>query len=253
MVKRKYRLKHLPNFITILNMVCGILSIIVMIEGGIIPAFYLILIAAVFDFLDGMIARILSTHSPLGKQLDSLADMVSFGIAPALLMFYYLKYSYLIEQPEFAVETASWYEIAILFSPILIALASGFRLAKFNIDQNQSHTFSGLPSPANAILIASTGLVIFSPGHPEGIRQFILNPYILLFATLILSFLLISGIPMFSFKFKDYKFANNKIRYSFLAISVALLIIFKVSGIPLIILAYIFLSIIGWIVKIVMD
>ena len=247
MESKKSIVKHIPNFITSLNLVCGILSIIMMIEGKIIPAFYLILLAVVFDFLDGLSARILDAYSDVGKQLDSLADMVSFGVAPALLMFYYIKYSFLLHQSGFAIETAAWFEILILYSTILIAVASGFRLAKFNIDPNQSFTFSGLPTPANAILIASAGLVIFSPDFPEGLRQFILNPYLLFVSTLVLSLLLVSKIPMFSLKFKDYKFANNITRYVFLLISFTLLIIFKVIAIPVIIIVYIFISVSGWI------
>ncbi len=247
MVPKKPILKHIPNFITSLNMVCGILSIIMIIEGIIIPAFYLILLAAAFDFLDGLSARILDAYSDVGKQLDSLADMVSFGIAPALLMFYYIKYSFLIHQSGFAVETAAWHEIIILFSAILIAVASGFRLAKFNIDPNQNYTFSGLPTPANAILIASIGLVIFSPDHPGNLRQLILNPYLLFVSTLVLSLLLVSKIPMFSLKFKDYKFGNNITRYVFLLISLVLLIILKVIAIPVIIIVYILISVTRWI------
>ncbi len=247
MESKKSIVKHIPNFITSLNLVCGILSIIMMIEGKIIPAFYFILLAAVFDFLDGLSARILDAYSDVGKQLDSLADMVSFGVAPALLMFYYIKYSFLLHQSGFAIETVAWYEIIVLYSAILIAVASGFRLAKFNIDPNQSFTFSGLPTPANAILIASAGLVIFSPDFPESLSQFILNPYLLFTSTLVLSFLLVCKIPMFSLKFKDYKFANNITRYIFLLISFALLIIFKVIAIPVIIIIYILISVAGWI------
>lgn len=248
MESKKSIVKHIPNFITSLNLVCGILSIIMMIEGKIIPAFYFILLAAVFDFLDGLSARILDAYSDVGKQLDSLADMVSFGIAPTLLMFYFVKYSFLLHQSGFAIETAAWHEIVVLYSAILIPVASGFRLAKFNIDPNQSFTFSGLPTPANAILIASAGLVIFSPDFPESLRQFILNPYLLFTSTLVLSFLLVCKIPMFSLKFKDYKFANNITRYIFLLISFALLIIFKVIAIPVIIIIYILISVTVWIV-----
>ena len=248
MESKKSIIKHIPNFITSLNLVCGILSIIMMIEGQIIPAFYLILLAAVFDFLDGLSARILDAYSDVGKQLDSLADMVSFGVAPALLMFYYIKYSFLLHQSGFAIETSAWHEIIVLYSAILIAVASGFRLAKFNIDPNQSFTFSGLPTPANSILIASAGLVIFSPDFPESLRQFILNPYLLFTSTLVLSFLLVCKIPMFSLKFKDYKFASNITRYIFLLISFALLILFKVIAIPVIIIIYILISVTVWIV-----
>ncbi|NQU81137.1 MAG: CDP-alcohol phosphatidyltransferase family protein [Bacteroidetes bacterium] len=248
MESKKSIVKHIPNFITSLNLVCGILSIIMMIEGKIIPAFYFILLAAVFDFLDGLSARILDAYSDVGKQLDSLADMVSFGVAPALLMFYYIKYSFLLHQSGFAIETSAWHEIIVLYSAILIAVASGFRLAKFNIDPNQSFTFSGLPTPANAILIASAGLVIFSPDFPESLRTFILDPYLLFVSTLVLSFLLVCKIPMFSLKFKDYKPANNITRYIFLLISFALLIIFKVIAIPAIIIIYILISVAVWIV-----
>jgi len=227
MESKKSIVKHIPNLITSLNLACGLLSIIMMIEGKII--------------------RILNAYSDLGKQLDSLADMVSFGIAPALLMYYYIKYSFLLHQSGFAIETTAWHEIIILYSVILIAVASGFRLAKFNTDPNQSFTFSGLPTPANAILIASAGLVLFSPDFPESYRQFILNPYLLFFSTLVLSFLLVSKIPMFSLKFKDYKFGNNITRYVFLLISVALLIIFKIIAIPMIIIVYIIISVTVWI------
>lgn len=238
-------LKTIPNILTLFNLACGILSIITLTEGKIIPAFYLILLAAVFDFADGLSARVLNAYSDTGKQLDSLADMVSFGVAPSLLMFKFIEYSFLARQPGFAIETASWFEIAILFSSVLLALATGFRLAKFNIDPDQSFSFAGLPSPANAILIASTGIVIFSPDHSENLRQFILNPYFLFISTLILSFLLISKIPMFSLKFKHYKLTGNRVRYFFVLISLILIIIFRVKGIPLIILAYIMFSLIN--------
>ncbi|MCH7658370.1 MAG: CDP-diacylglycerol--serine O-phosphatidyltransferase [Bacteroidetes bacterium] len=247
MDRKKSIVKHIPNFITSLNMICGILSIVLMIEGMIIPALYLILLAAVFDFLDGFSARIFNAYSDIGKQLDSLADIISFGLVPALLMFNYIKYSFLMHQPGFAIETATWHEIVFLFSPLLIAVTSGFRLARFNIDPGQTYTFSGLPTPANAILIASVGLVIFSPDHPENLRQFILNPYLLLVSTLVLSYLLVSRIPMFSLKFRDYRFRNNITRYVFLFISLVLLIILKVIAIPAIIIAYILISVTGWI------
>jgi len=247
MESKKSIVKHIPNLITSLNLVCGLLSIIMMIEGKIIPAFYLILLASVFDFLDGFSARILNAYSDLGKQLDSLADMVSFGIAPALLMYYYIKYSFLLHQSGFVIETTPWHEIIILYSAILIAIASGFRLSKFNIDPNQSYTFIGLPTPASAILIASAGLVLFSPDFPDSLRQSILNPYLLFVSTLVLSFLLVSKIPMFSLKFKDYKPGNNITRYVFLFISIVLLIVFKVIAVPVIILVYIFISVAVWI------
>lgn len=191
-------------------------------------ATYLIWAAAIFDFLDGFLARILNAFSAIGKELDSLADMVTFGVLPSMILFYLLS------------QSSS--NIYLPFISFLIAVFSALRLAKFNIDIRQVSTFIGLPTPANALFISSLPVII-ALNYME-LNNFILNPYTLISITLIFSFLLVAELPLFSLKFKNFKWIGNEIRYLFLAISILLLIFFKIVAIPLVILLYILLSII---------
>lgn len=191
-------------------------------------ATYLIWAAAIFDFLDGFLARILNAFSAIGKELDSLADMVTFGVLPSMILFYLLS------------QSSS--NIYLPFISFLIAVFSALRLAKFNIDIRQVSTFIGLPTPANALFISSLPVII-ALNYME-LNNFILNTYTLISITLIFSFLLVAELPLFSLKFKNFKWIGNEIRYLFLAISILLLIFFKIVAIPLVILLYILLSII---------
>jgi CDP-diacylglycerol---serine O-phosphatidyltransferase len=190
-------------------------------------ATYLIWAAAIFDFLDGFLARQLSSFSLIGKELDSLADMVTFGVLPAMIMFSLFSYS-----------SSSTYLPYISF---LLAIFSALRLANFNIDTRQLNNFIGLPTPANALFISSLPVVIAM--DQWGINNFILNTITLITITLIFSFLLVAELPLFSLKFKNFAWKSNQIRYIFLTISIVLILSFKFVALPLIILMYIILSI----------
>jgi CDP-diacylglycerol--serine O-phosphatidyltransferase len=234
--------KHIPNFITCLNIVSGSLAVIVALNGQLTFAVILILAAAVFDFLDGMAARLLKAYSPIGKDLDSLADMISFGLAPGTIMFVLLKFSLLGTnvQPGNFSHTTIWQGI-ILFTSLLIPVFSALRLAKFNIDTRQTHSFIGLPTPANAIFISSLAL-IFEFGKYKSFDALLLSPVSLLIITLLFSYLLVSEIPMFSLKFKNVSWKDNKIRIVFLVIAIFLISAFRFYGITATIISFILLS-----------
>ena len=214
--------KHLPNFLTCCNLLCGCLGVVFLLEGRAIPAAYFVWAACVFDFFDGFVARLLKVSSPIGKELDSLADMVSFGLLPATVMYMLLK-------------AASTHEI-LPFIAFAIAVFSALRLAIFNIDDSQSDSFKGLPTPANALLI--TALPLAQTKLPDLIFQ----EWSLVAITIIFSLLLVSRLELFALKFKNFSWADNKIRFTFLIVSVLLLGFLQVVAIPLIILGYIALS-----------
>ncbi|MBN2667847.1 MAG: CDP-diacylglycerol--serine O-phosphatidyltransferase [Bacteroidales bacterium] len=213
---------HIPNFITSLNIVSGALSIIFAFEGLITLAAYMILIAAVFDFLDGMMARLLKAYSEMGKQLDSLADMVSFGLAPAIIAYHLMKPSIHIET--LYPNNIEVYKLIYLFSVILIPIFSGLRLAKFNIDTRQTNNFIGLPTPANALFYAS--IPIISSQNPFDPFLFLIFDKVnLLLIIITSSLLLVSPFHMFSFKFKNFKWSENKIRFIFLSLILVVIVL----------------------------
>ena len=231
--------KHIPNFITSLNLLSGCIGIGLVFGGTIIAASYMIGIAAIFDFLDGMAARLLNVRSELGKQLDSLADLISFGMLPGIILFYLLNNIF---------SEADNFIKFVPFVAFLIPLFSALRLAKFNIDDRQTTSFIGLPTPANAIFIGSIPLIIVQ--QSESIINHILsNPLFIIALILLLSFLLVAPIPLFSMKFKDLKWKNNSIRYIFISLSIILFAILLFVSIPIIILLYILLSIINNTIK----
>lgn len=261
--------KYIPNFITSLNIAAGSLSIMFSFEGYITLAAYLILIAAVFDFLDGMMARLLNAYSEMGKQLDSLADLISFGVAPSIIVYHIMKDNLLIESLDLG--SIGALNLIFLFSFVLIPIFSALRLAKFNIDENQANSFVGLPTPSNAIFFAAIP-IIFSFNHLDPFVFFIYNKTTLLGIIVVSSLLLVSPLPMFSFKFKHLRFRENEIKYIFLALILIILIktgmnrsdsiislflefriieLFKqffyilTKALPIIIFLYIFLSIIN--------
>ncbi len=199
---------HIPNCITSLNLLSGCIAIIFSFYGEFNAALLAIIAASVFDFFDGLSARLLKAYSPMGKELDSLADMTSFGLAPAMILFNKLM-------------TDAYNPSVIwLAATLLTAVFSALRLAKFNIDTRQSENFIGLATPANALLIAS-GIASLEL-YPELNAAIMKNQYILPLCALLLSFLLVSEIPMFSFKFKSLKFKENSTRFLFVAIMAVL-------------------------------
>ncbi len=245
------KLFNIPNLFTLGNLLCGCLAIVFAFEGNLVWSAYLVGIACVLDYFDGFLARLLKQHSEIGKQLDSLADMVSFGVLPGVVMFVLLK-----TWTESAKGLTPFEQnIYIPYIAFIIPLFSALRLAKFNIDTRQSDSFIGIPTPANTILIASLPLMIhFKKGmwitdiEPRYLAFFV-QPYFLIALTIIMSILLIAEIPLFALKFKSYGWKGNGIRYGFLALSIVLLATLQFVGIPLTIVLYILMSVISNLVK----
>ncbi|MGC9374763.1 MAG: CDP-alcohol phosphatidyltransferase family protein [Bacteroidales bacterium] len=239
--------RYIPNFITSLNLLSGCLSIVLAFEGYLLLAVYMIFLSALFDFFDGMTARLLKVYSEVGKQLDSLADVVSFGVAPSVIVFSMMKniiYDSLYLPP---LETLSFTTVLFLISPFLIAVFSGIRLATFNVDARQNDSFIGLPTPANALFFVSLYIITLVSDNSL-INHLIQNKVFLLILILIFSLLLIAEFPMFSLKFKNLGLRGNKIRFIFIGLSAVLLILLQSIAVPVIIILYILLSAINnWI------
>lgn len=256
--------KHIPNSITCGNLLCGCIAIVCAFNGNLVWSAYLVGVAALLDFFDGFTARLLNVHSEIGKQLDSLADLVTFGLVPGVIIFKMILLSLLKFDTELAKDVytglfnASMQVLSrlsmvginnhlILLLPFLgfsITIFSALRLAKFNIDTRQTNSFIGVPTPANAILICSLPLIqSFQPNIGElNIITLIGNSWFLIGLTIVMSFLLVAELPLFALKFKSYAWADNKIRYSFLIISFLLLTLFQFIAIPFIIFLYIIFS-----------
>ena len=240
--------KHIPNSITSLNLLSGCISIVLAFEGEITYAVYMIFIAAIFDFMDGMSARLLNAYSVVGKELDSLADMVSFGVAPSVIIFHMMKISLFDTKGHLPpIENLTFIEILFLLVPFFIAILSGVRLAKFNVDERQTESFIGLAVPANAIFFVSLYLISTITSN-DLLLSFLRNKYLFAGLIILFSFFLVAELPMFSLKFKNLGWKGNKIRYIFIVLSAILLILLHTIAIPLIILLYILLSAINnWI------
>ena len=225
--------QHVPNLLTLCNLILGCFSVLMALENHLLMASWLILLAALFDFLDGFAAKLLGAVSGFGKQLDSLADIISFGMAPACLVYMLMKFT--------GVSIASPAQSAVLYSPILLVVFAAVRLASFNL-REESSVFKGLATPAVALFFA--GLTLVVEAHPESsFTAFLLRPVCLLTAILIFSTLMVLNLPMFSLKFSGSRWKGNEIRYLFLAVSLILLIILQEIAWPVIILVYLLLSI----------
>jgi CDP-diacylglycerol--serine O-phosphatidyltransferase len=240
----------IPNFVTLLNLLSGSIAVIFAVHNNFIAASLFVFLGIVFDFFDGFLARKLKVQSELGIQLDSLADLVTSGLVPGIIMFKLLSIA--IDAPSFNSLSNEWNAMisleGIKFSliPLLglcITLASAYRLAKFNIDEDQQSYFKGLPTPANTLLIISLPLIIEFQ-NSEFINSIILNKWFLIGLTLLSCYLLNSKVKLFALKFKNWSFKPNAIRYVFLIISVILLIMLHFIAIPMIIALYIIMSLI---------
>lgn len=220
------KLFTLPNILTGLNLFFGCIACINAYEGNYQTTLIFIIISAICDFFDGMSARVLKISSPIGKELDSLADDISFGFAPSLICFSMLK------EANYSICLSEVQEF-IPYLSFAIAVFSAFRLAKFNLDERQSTSFIGLPTPANALFWSSMAI---------GVKD--INPFVILVLIIIFSWLLISEIPMFSLKFKNLSIKDNKIKYIFIITSIPIIIIWGFSGIASVIGWYIILSVI---------
>ncbi len=225
--------KHIPNAITCCNLLCGCLSVYFSMQINEQLAAILIFAALVFDFCDGLVARALQAHSPIGKELDSLADVVSFGVAPAFILINLFTYHVFYPEP-----SLTW----LKFSSFLIPVFAALRLAKFNIDTRQAEMFFGLPSPSPGIFIASLPLIFLTDGF---LKPYLINPWVLVGITVFLSGMMVSEIPLFSFKAKGGTTGTKRIQMVFVLIALILVLFFGISSIPMIILLYILLSVIG--------
>ncbi len=223
--------KHIPNSITAANLLMGCLAILAALNHNLVQASYFIGLAAIFDFFDGFAARLLKVNSEIGKQLDSLADVVSFGVAPGMIFYVHSSY----------VHDALSSNPYLSYLAFLIPIFSAFRLAKFNLDTRQSDAFIGMPTPANALFICAIPLV-FENG-PDMATQFFSNPIFIAVFPFVSSWLLMAELPLFALKFKTFKWSGNEVRWVFIGLTCINLFVFKYFGISLSILLYLTLSI----------
>ena len=232
--------KQIPNIITLSNLICGCIAVWQALEGHFIYSAIFIFLGAFFDFFDGMTARLLKVQSAIGKELDSLSDVVTFGVAPGFIVFRMLE----LLLPE----GLEWARFIAFIMPAL----SSYRLAKFNLDERQTSSFIGLPTPANAMVWAAYGIIIAVGGttsltlfpifDENGIVAVMSNPILLSVLVVVFSVALVAEIPLFALKFKNFLWTDNKQRYLFLIIDAILLLLLGVYAVPVIILFYVVLS-----------
>lgn len=228
--------KHIPNTITCCNLLSGCVSILLLCQNHVIGATAMIFVAAVFDFFDGFAARMLNAKSPIGGELDSLSDVVSFGVAPSFVIAMLLSKT-----------GVSWMVADVNIFPMLTFILAAFaavRLAKFNIDTRQSTSFIGLPVPAVGLFIASLPLMLSQIPTESALYTFVVNPYFLLAIVAVFSWLMISEVPFFSFKIKSLRFKENILRYFVVLFAIVAFIILKLVALPFVFLFYILLSVI---------
>lgn len=224
--------RHLPNAITCLNLLCGCLALTFIFRGELVLGAYLVGAAAIADFFDGLLARALRVSTPIGKDLDSLADMVSFGVVPGAIMFK------LLEQVGLP---ASLQLLGGL--GFVVSIFSALRLAKFNNDTRQTTSFIGLPTPACTLVVASLPLILAYDDF--GLSSIILNPWLLLGLTFLLSGLLVAELPLFALKFKNLRWLGNRRRFIFVALALVLVATLRAAGVPVAVLLYVLLSVPG--------
>lgn len=222
--------RHIPNMVTCCNLLSGCIASVMAFQANYKAAILFIILGAIFDFFDGMLARLLNVSGPLGKELDSLADDITFGFAPSAIVFSLFKE---VQYPEFMSGITDYFP----YTAFIIAAFSALRLGKFNIDPRQSSSFIGLPTPANALFWGS--LVV--GGHSFLVSDSF-NAAYLFILVILMSYLLVAELPMFSLKFKNLSWRDNKISYIFLLVCIPLLAIFRLGGFAAIILWYILWS-----------
>ena len=233
----KIKLFTIPNCITICNLLCGVGSIVSsLVYNDLQLTFTFVLASAVCDFCDGFAARLLKQYSAVGVQLDSLADMVSFGVAPALAMSVLCG-----TMPSAFGLNESWSEV-LCYAPLVIAALSALRLAKFNVDETQKEEFEGLPTPASAILCVSIAALCERYGLVVDMEWLVL-------ISLLVAMMLVSPIRMFSFKFKSWRWSDNKLRYTFLVSSIVIALLLRLYAVPAIMVLYILISTIRWVIQ----
>jgi CDP-diacylglycerol--serine O-phosphatidyltransferase len=250
-------MKQIPNLFTLLNLFLGTTAIIFILQTGQTIAFIdnegftqvdlpekitwgavLIFCAAIVDFLDGFLARLFKSSSAMGKQLDSLSDVVSFGVAPGLILYQLLRISY--AQEEKGLDTS----IAFLLPALIFSCAAAWRLAKFNLDESQQFSFKGLPTPSAGLFVASLPLILHYSSDTINITGYIINKWILYLVIIVISFLMVSNLPLMSFKFKDLSFKNNLSKYLLAIIGIIAIVLLKWLAVPIILVAYVIVSLI---------
>jgi CDP-diacylglycerol--serine O-phosphatidyltransferase len=239
-------IKQIPNIITSLNLLCGCVAIMFAVSGDLVSASFFAFAGIFLDFFDGLAARVLNAQSQVGLQLDSLADVVTSGVLPGIVMVQLLSEALTGTSLDISTifsDTANSTSIEsyLPFIGLLIAVASGYRLAKFNVDTRQTTSFIGLPVPANTLLILSLPLIISFQASQQ-ITEVILTPWFLIIITLVSCVLLNAEIPLFGLKFKTWNFKDNAVRYLFLIASILLLVVLKFIAIPIIIFLYVLVS-----------
>jgi len=242
--------KHIPNLLTLANLFSGVMSVLMALSDRLIWASFFILLGIFFDFFDGYFARLLKVGGPLGRELDSLADVVTSGVAPGFIMFQLLTHATKgVWYSRLTCEQGNWQSFddtnyyMLPFLGFLIPLASAMRLAKFNIDERQTTSFIGMPTPGFSLFVASLPLIYFYAENPFFVDLSQNIPFLVI-STLMGSFLLNSELPMFSLKFDDYRWKGNEVKYIFLILSALLLIVIKIVAVPVIIICYVFFSVI---------
>ena len=226
--------QHIPNAITCGNLVSGCLSILFLTHNMPVKAAIMIFVAGLFDFLDGFAARLLHAHSPIGADLDSLSDVVSFGVAPGFIMYWLMSRSF--DLPQWRI--AGFNVLPCL--AFLLPVFSAIRLAKFNIDNTQKTTFRGIPAPGMAIFIASLPLALSQVHH---LKDGVLSYWACLGIALIFSFMMVSRLRFCSFKMKSAKWKGNEVRWIFLLVTITSFVIFKWISLPFVMMFYVLLSI----------
>ncbi|GAA4316455.1 CDP-alcohol phosphatidyltransferase family protein [Pontixanthobacter gangjinensis] len=236
--------RHIPNIITLLNLFSGSLAVIFAVKGNLILAAIFVAAGIFFDFFDGLAARLLDVKSEVGLQLDSLADVVTSGVVPGIVMYQLLTKALPAEGGMGTDWNSGVFDVQLkpfALIGLLIILASAYRLAKFNVDERQTDSFIGLPTPANALLILSLPLILTYQPSPF-ISGLLLNEWFLVGLTLVSCYLLNAELPLFALKFSDWGFQENKMRYFFILSCIILVIFLKFIAIPVIILFYVILS-----------
>lgn len=247
-------MKHIPNLFTLLNLFFGCLALIFILQNGITMLYnadgtvlgvdmpekiwissLFIGLAAVVDFLDGFLARLFKASSPMGKELDSLADVVSFGVAPGMILYQFLRMSYMSQKNGLDI-SLFW-----LMPALLIPCAAAYRLAKFNLDESQHYGFKGIPSPASGLLIASLPLIYWNANN-QNIVALLVNKWVLYALILLLSYGMVSNLPLLAFKFKNLSVKENLPKYLLIVLGILSAVLLGWEAVPVIFIFYILLS-----------
>ncbi|CAM1354809.1 CDP-alcohol phosphatidyltransferase family protein [Tenacibaculum insulae] len=237
--------RHIPNLLTLGNLLCGTIATIFAIKGDFVGVAILVVTGIVFDFFDGFLARMLKVQGELGKQLDSLADMVTSGVVPGIVMLQLLISALDVDAASyFGIDKYGATGSNLPYIGLMLTLGACYRLANFNIDTRQSDSFIGVPTPAMTLFVISLPLILEFSGQ-EFFVELINNQYFLIVITVLLTFLMNAEIPLFALKFKTFGFKENALKYVFLLLSLLLLVTLKFVAVPLIIVLYVMLSVIN--------